>query len=377
MTVTQKALPPTWLNRLLPKPTCSHQDRGRQGWGSGLAHQHESCTAQEPPCHFWNMCPFLWGQCQAGAQGANSTVAVSASAEQKGPNPHPNPWGPWPPQTSLRDLPAVPLLSVSCSLALRPTICHDVPLSSHPQPAWGRPPGQCHGVVLPGTCLLTKDRVRLACKGRGSHLHVRGERTVVSLRIIQCTLCKPFRAGFYYDAICSHYTLWILSLFDMGLLQCCKMEKYNSGCWKFKMNAPNQKLLYHPQHLPVLYLLVSAPGVAVRTSLRLPAGTSNPKQKRWHHYHLYSQIGLVIGSQGAGMTSFPPALLCHTGASGESLSSGEGMVSVPIPACQVSMSVTQLLSFEEYVSQRLLSVNDVHSVYPKRHYHHVGKFLFD
>lgn len=71
MTETQEALPPIWLNGLLPKPMSRQQGRGRQRGGSGAAGQHRPCTAQAPHCHVPNPCPFPGGQCQAAGRGTN------------------------------------------------------------------------------------------------------------------------------------------------------------------------------------------------------------------------------------------------------------------------------------------------------------------
>lgn len=170
--MTRKALPPTRLNGLLPKPTCRQQGRGRQRGGSGAAGQHWSYTARELGCHLPNLCSFPWGQSEAGqCWGGYKPQAEGAQ----------------PPSQPMGDL-DLPRLHLDIYLwwhyCLRPVLqlwgqqyvtmrLHMMELSSHPQPGWCCLPGQGRGVALPGTCLLTQDRVRLACKGKGSHLNVR------------------------------------------------------------------------------------------------------------------------------------------------------------------------------------------------------------
>lgn len=137
--------------------------------------------------------PTATSQIPAPSQGASvklqdgepTAAGVAASPGQNGFNTHPSPWKILTsPEGWGGHLLAVTLLSASCSPVLKPKIRHSLPSYNGallPCPAWKRLLTRAGlWVALPGTCLLLKDRVRSACKGRGSHLNVREERTVVS-----------------------------------------------------------------------------------------------------------------------------------------------------------------------------------------------------
>lgn len=154
---------------------------------------------------------------------ADSTVGVAASPRQKGLNP----WGiltfwnsTW--TTTCGDIIVYVLFS---SLEANNISCRAMV-------QWSSPPTLCltdtdQGRAMRWHCLGPTSSQRTG--QIQSPKRERGKDSSCSQLFTKILLhAKPLRALFYCNAICSHYTLWILLLINVRLAQCHKMENYNS-----------------------------------------------------------------------------------------------------------------------------------------------------
>lgn len=203
-------------------------------------------------------CPFPGDQCQARAWQLTALLEWLQAPGRRGSTPIPTHGGSWSPQTPPGHLPAVTLLSVSCSPALRPAICHYMP--------W------CNGALLPLPASQTLTRARPwggsawdpplhKGQGRCSHLNVRGGRTALihnySLKF--CSTQTPLGQGFtaMQSVLITPYEFYSSSMWDL-----CSAIKWRNVI----LGTRNLKWMLWTGSLHYLLLPLTAPASAVRAA---------------------------------------------------------------------------------------------------------------
>lgn len=217
-----------------------------------ISKNHSSGMVLSPPC------PFPQDQCQAGAWQLTALLEWLQAPGRRGSTPIPTHGRYWPPQTPPGHLPAETLLSVSCSPALRPTTCHDMP--------W------CNGALLPlpASQMLTRagpwggtawDSPLHKGQGRCSHLNLRRGRTALThnYSLNFCSMRAPLGQGFtaMQSVLITPYEFYSSSMWD--LCSAIKWRNVISG-------TRNLKWMLWTGSLHYLLLPLTAPASAVRAA---------------------------------------------------------------------------------------------------------------